>query len=63
VLRDERLHWIARILREARYDDIWAYLSLRDDVLPNWEPLRRRLGRRRPMFEFLIDRWRRAALI
>lgn len=59
----ERLHWMARILREARYDDIWAYLSLRADVLPNWEQLRPRLGRRRAMWEFLIDRWRRAGLI
>jgi hypothetical protein len=60
---DERLHWLARILREARYDDIWAYLSLRRDVLPNWEQLRPRLGRRRAMFEFLLDRWQRAGLI
>ena len=60
---DERLHWMARVLREARYEDIWAYLSLRSDVLPNWEGLRLRLGRRRSMFEFLIERWRRAGLI
>lgn len=44
---EERLHWMARILREARYEDVWAYVSLRRDVLPNWEPLRARLGRRR----------------
>ena len=60
---DERLHWMSRILREARYDDIWVYLSLRGDVLPIWERLRPRLGRRRPMWEFLIERWRRAGLI
>jgi hypothetical protein len=60
---DERLDWMARILREARYDDIWAYLSLRRDVLPNWERLRPRLGRRRAMLEFLVDRWRRAGLV
>ncbi len=60
---DERLHWLARILREARYDDVWRYVSLRRDVLPNWERLRPRLGRRRALFEFLIDRWRNAGLI
>jgi len=60
---DERLHWLARILREARYDDIWAYVSLRRDVLPLWEQLRPRLGRRRAMFEFLLDRWQRAGLL
>ena len=60
---DERLQWMARILPEARYDDIWAYLSRRRDVLPSWERLRPRLGRRRPRWEFLIDRWRRAGLV
>ena len=60
---DERLHWMGRIMREARYEDIWAYVSLRGDVLPEWERLRRRLGRRRPMFEFLMERWRHAGLI
>lgn len=59
----ERLHWIARILREARYEDIWRYVSLRADVLPYWEQLKLRLGRRRAMFEFLLHRWRRAGLI
>jgi len=60
---DERLHWIARILREARYDHIWRYVSLRQDVLPNWDRIRPQLGRQRAMFEFLIDRWRRAGRI
>ena len=60
---EERLHWMARILREARYDDVWAYLSLRTDVLPNWTQLGPRLGRRRAMWEFLIDRWRGAGLL
>jgi hypothetical protein len=60
---DERLHWIARILREARYDDIWRYVTLRGDVLPNWDALRPRLGRRRAMFEFLLERWARAGYL
>ncbi len=60
---DDKLFWIARILREARYDDVWQYLSLRRDVLPRWETVRLRLGRRRPFWEFLIDRWKRDGLI
>jgi hypothetical protein len=40
---DDRLYWIARILREARYADIWQYVAL-----PRWELLR-------PFWEFLID--------
>jgi hypothetical protein len=60
---DERLVWIARIMREARYDDVWRYLSLRRDVLPSWERLRRILGRRRAFWEFLLGEWRRAGLV
>lgn len=60
---EERLHWIARILREARYDDVWAYLSLHDDLLPRWAEVAPRLGRRRAFWEFLLERWRRAGLL
>lgn len=61
--REDQLFWAARILREAQYADVWEYLSLRRDVLPRWEQLRGSLGRRRPFWEFLIDRWRGDGLI
>lgn len=60
---EEKLHWIARILREARYDDVWAYVSLRGDVIPNWERVAPRLGRRRAMWEFMLERWRTLGLL
>ena len=60
---DERLHWIARILREAKYEDVWAYLTLRGDILPSWDRVRTRLGRRRAMWEFLLARWRALGLV
>jgi hypothetical protein len=59
----ERLHWMARILAEARVPDVWRYLSLRDDVLPEWEVLRGRLGRRRGLWEYLIEGWRADGLL
>jgi hypothetical protein len=60
---DDRLYWIARILREAQYADVWQYVALRRDVLPRWELLRPRLGRRRAFWEFLLDRWRSDGLL
>lgn len=60
---EDKLFWIARILAEARYADVWKYVSLRHDVLPRWERLRRRLGRRRPFWEFLIERWHKDGYI
>jgi hypothetical protein len=59
----EKIFWIARILREARYGDVWKYVSLRRDVLPRWETLRGRLGRRTKFWEFLLERWRRNGLV
>jgi hypothetical protein len=60
---DDKIFWMARILREARYPDVWKYLSLRRDVLPRWERLRGQLGRQRPFWEFLIGQWREHGLI
>jgi hypothetical protein len=60
---DDKVFWMARILTEARYRDVWAYLSLSNDVLPRWERLRPRLGRRRRFWEYLIQGWRDDGLI
>ncbi|HKY34305.1 MAG TPA: hypothetical protein VJN18_00065 [Polyangiaceae bacterium] len=60
---DVKLFWIARILREARYPDVWQYLSLTKDVLPRWDVLRARLGRQRPFWEYLITGWRHDGLV
>jgi hypothetical protein len=54
---EERVLWEARIMREARYDDVWKYLTL-SDVLRDWEHIRRHLGRMRGFWEFLLDGWR-----
>lgn len=60
---DAKVAWIARIMAEALVPDVWKYLSLRKDVLPYWERVRPRLGRRRAFWEFLLDAWRRDGLI
>ena len=60
---DAKVAWIARIMTEAQYGDVWKYLSLRDDVLPRWERVRPRLGRRREFWEFLLNAWRRDGLM
>jgi hypothetical protein len=59
---EERLLWIGRILREASYPDVWAFLTL-EDVLARWDQLRRVLGRKQAFWEFLIRRWRADGLI
>jgi hypothetical protein len=57
-----RALWTARVLREARYADVWRFLSL-DEVVERFAMVRRHLGRRRAFWEFLIDGWRSDGLL
>ncbi|MBI5500743.1 MAG: hypothetical protein HY907_10915 [Deltaproteobacteria bacterium] len=59
---EERLVWIGRILREARYADVWSFLTT-EDVVSRWDRLRGRLGRKNAFWNFLITSWRRHGLI
>ena len=59
---EEKLLWIGRILREARYPDVWRFVTL-GDVLSRWDRLRGRLGRMNGFWEFLIRTWRENGLI
>lgn len=60
---DEKLFWTARILSEARYPDVWRYLSLTRDVLPRYPRLERRLGRKQAFWDYLISGWQHDGLI
>lgn len=59
---DERALWMARVMREARYQDVWRLLRLRD-VLAMWTRLERHLGRSRPFWRWLIEGWRSDGLL
>jgi hypothetical protein len=53
-----RAQWQGRILREARCDEVWGYVTL-DEVVRDWALIERHLGRRRPFWQWLLDGWRR----
>lgn len=57
----ERVRLLAKILREARDDEVWHFTTVRQ-VLDLWPRLAPRLGRRRSFWEFLLDAWRRQGL-
>jgi hypothetical protein len=59
---DIRAHWQARIMREARFDDVWSYLTLKE-ILEDWPDIQRHLGRRRSFWEFLLQGWRADGLV
>lgn len=59
---DERALWVARLLREARYRDVWRFVSVHevDALFPR---LRRHLGRARAFWEWLLEGWRTDGLL
>lgn len=58
----ERAIWAARVMREARYQDVWRYLSV-SDIVRDWPRIAPNLGRARALWTSLIDGWRRDGLL
>ena len=59
----ERALWIGRIMREARYPDVWRFVTL-GEVLDQYDLIQRHLGhRRRRFWDFLIQGWRDDGLL
>jgi len=59
---EERLYYAAKILREARFEEVWDYLSPAF-LAANWEKLHSRLGRKKKFWEFFYSTWRADGLI
>jgi hypothetical protein len=57
-----RAQWQGRLLREAQPGEVWEYLSL-DEVVRDFANIRRHLGRKRALWEFLLEGWRRDGLL
>lgn len=57
-----RAQWQARVMREARFADVWRYVSL-EEVVRDWSWIRRHLGRSRAFWEFLLEGWRARGLL
>ena len=66
VLREgseyERLRLLGKMLRDARDIDVWHFVKPAD-VARALPLLGRRLGRRRPFWEFLIEGWKKDGIL
>lgn len=58
----ERVRYMARILREARFEDVWEFLTVAD-LLEHWDHLQPLLGRKREFWAFFLRAWRTRGLI
>lgn len=57
-----RAQWQGVVLREARFNDVWKYVTLAD-VTRDWPRIRKHLGRSREFWEFLLQGWRARGLL
>lgn len=57
-----RLYYAAKILREARFEEVWEYFSP-TFLAANWDKLHSRLGRKKRFWEFFYSTWRADGLI
>lgn len=58
----QRIWLMAKIMRDARYDDVWKLISFHD-FLKYRARLMRLLGRERRFWEFLYSRWVKQGII
>lgn len=58
----ERLRLIAKLLREARDEDVWLFIRPQEvfDLRERLYPL---LGRRRAFWQYLLEAWRTGGLV
>jgi hypothetical protein len=59
---DVRAQWQGWVMAEARWSDVWQYLTV-GEIVANWEHIRRHLGRSRQFWEHLLDGWRKLGLL
>ncbi|MEK7727649.1 MAG: hypothetical protein AAB354_04505 [candidate division KSB1 bacterium] len=59
----QRLWLIAKIMRDARYRDVWKFISLQDFLAYRERLLKGRLGRKKEFWEFLYSRWIKYGII
>jgi hypothetical protein len=58
----ERFRLLGKILREARDPDVWLFVTP-EEVVRHWSAIAGHLGRRRPFWEFLLEKWQEAGLV
>jgi hypothetical protein len=59
---EQRVYYAAKILREARFEQVWEYLTPAFFDL-YWDKLKTRLGRKKRFWQFLHDAWKSHGLI
>ena len=51
-----RAYLVGKLMRQAKPDDVFQFVRLAE-IVALWPKLERYLGRTRPMWRWLLDRW------
>ncbi|MBI4668120.1 MAG: hypothetical protein HY747_02860 [Elusimicrobia bacterium] len=57
-----RYYYMARILHEADYNDVWKFIRPQD-IAVHWRDIEPYLGNRREYWNFLLAEWHHADLL
>jgi hypothetical protein len=57
---DVRAYFIAKLMRQAKPDDVFAFVSLAT-IRAHWGRLTRHLGKQREFWTWLLETWERQA--
>lgn len=57
--RDVRAYWIAKLMRQAKPDDVFQFVT-RATIQDHWDALARHLGTSREFWTWLLAAWREA---
>lgn len=53
---DVRAYFIGKLMRQAKPDDVFSFVTLRE-IAPLWDRLERYLGTSREFWRWLFERW------
>jgi hypothetical protein len=60
---DQRLWLIAKIMRDARYCDVWKFISLQDFLKYRERLMNGRLGRDKRFWQFMYSQWLKHGIV
>jgi hypothetical protein len=60
---NQRLWLIAKIMRDARYSDVWKFISLQDFLNYRERLMRGRLGLQKDFWQFMYSRWIKLGIV
>jgi len=60
---DQRIWLMAKIMRDARYSDVWKFISLKDFLKYRERLMNGHLGREKGFWQFMYSQWLKHGIV